>query len=726
MYKPHLLATILCCLAATPCLGQQVADTGQLSAEALAAATDLTLNGTLTTEGNSDFRKLRDLCHNLRHLDLSRARCSHIPRNAFHSRHGLETISLPAQVETIGTQAFYACTALREVTLPAGLRHVEASAFARCEALTDLTIEGTPEVGDFAFMGVSSLRSLTLRSAVPPRLSPTAFSGIDVRKVKLHLPPGATEAYRRAEGWQRFFGEGKAEVAVCNPTACLMPAPATLVMNPEAPALHVASRWIITAPKTLDNEKAIARQMLDRRLTGLKRKGQTRLTLALDTIEGGTEAYSLHIDAEGVTIKGCDAAGVFYGLMTLDQLLRGNGAELPCASLPALHIDDRPRLPMRELMVDPCRHFIPLDELKAFIPEMARYKLNTLHLHLSDDQAWRVEIKAYPELTEKASFRVGMDDSMAPIGGYYTQQQLKDLVEFAKKYHVELIPEIEMPGHEVAAIHVFPQLTCHAKQLPIRTTCGVSNELLCPGSEFTYRFLGQVFRELAAIFPSPYVHLGGDEAGNPALDCWTECPNCQQLKRKLGITTTDRSDNWRLQEYLFGRIIDTLQTQHSKVPMFWYETDFKHIPEGCVTFAWRHGLTKAALLAARANNAKILLCPGEHCYLDYPMAHGDMPEKNWGMPTTTLKQTYSLDPAWGMDEDFQKNNVLGVAGTLWSECIDTPERIYYQAYPRALALSEAGWSPQAVRSWEGFKLRLAPTLRDMQRRGISFSMEGMR
>lgn len=315
-----------------------------------------------------------------------------------------------------------------------------------------------------------------------------------------------------------------------------------------------------------------------------------------------------------------------------------------------------------------------------------------------------------------------MDDMQVPFSGFYTQEQMKELVAYAAKYHVQIIPEIEMPGHEVAAIHCFPQLTCGAQLVPIRTTCGVSNELLCPGEPFVYEFLGNVFRELAEVFPSPYIHLGGDEAGNPALDCWTNCEKCRALKKKLGITTTDRSENWRLQKYLFDRVIDTLRTRYNKTPMFWYETDFKEIQPGCVTFAWRHGLTKTAIEAAIKNKAKIMLCPGEHCYLDYPMRGGDMPEVNWGMPVTSLQQTYKLDPAWGMDEKFEKENLFGVTGTLWSECINSPERLFYQAYPRAQALAEVGWSLQKNRSWEGFMKRLKPTLTDMERRGISHSM----
>jgi hexosaminidase len=407
--------------------------------------------------------------------------------------------------------------------------------------------------------------------------------------------------------------------------------------------------------------------------------------------------------------------------MTLQQLIGGDATTRACRYLPQLAIHDRPRTRMRELMVDPARIFLPFDDLRALLPEMARYKYNALHLHLVDDQAWRIEIKQYPQLVEKAATRTGMDDMLLPISGYYTQEQMKQLVAEAARYHIDIIPEIEMPGHEVAAIHCFPQLTCGAREVPLRTTCGVSNELLCPGEDFVYEFLGNVFGELAEIFPSRYIHLGGDEAGSPALGCWTDCDKCRTLKRRLGIDGDDRSDNWRLQQYLFDRIIDTLRTRYDKTPMFWYETDFKTIQPGCITFAWRHGLTAAAIDAARSNDARIMLCPGEHCYLDYPMAPGDMPEVNWGMPVTSLQQTYRLDPAWGRGEDFEQRHLFGVAGTLWSECITSTERLYYQAFPRALALAEAGWSPQKVRRWDDFLRRLTPRLRDMQRRGIDFS-----
>ena len=440
------------------------------------------------------------------------------------------------------------------------------------------------------------------------------------------------------------------------------------------------------------------------------------------------EGYSLRVSSKGATIKAKTGKGAFYGMPRFMQLLPAQIESPTKVSgvkwvAQCCDIEDAPRFGYRGFHVDPCRHFMTVENVKKEIDIMSMFKVNTMHFHLTEDQGWRIEIKKYPRLTAEASSRWNMDDMLMPIKGYYTQEQMKEFVAYAAKYHIQVIPEIEMPGHEVAAISVYPELTCHAKQVPIRTTCGVSDELLCPGNEFTYEFLGNVFKELADIFPSPYIHLGGDEAGNPALDCWTSCPKCQALKKKLGITTTDRSENWRLQGYLFDHIIDMLKTKYHKTPMFWYETDFKKIQPGCITFAWRVGLTKEALDAAIRNNARVMLCPGEHCYLDYPMAKGDMPEVNWGMPTTTLKNTYDLDPSWGMGDEFEKNNLFGVAGTLWSECINTPERIYYQAYPRALALAEVGWSQGKNRSWNGFLHRLKPTLNDMMRRGITFSLE---
>ena len=599
-------------LLASSMSAQTIANMKDLNAEKKSAAINLKLTGTLTTTKNSDFRQLRDLCWQLRNLDLSEATCPVLPKNAFHSRHHLQHIILPNQLQEIGTQAFFACDNLQEVVIPKSVTKVGAAAFSGCKSLKTITIEGAPEIGEFAFANLEGVQVIRVNSHIPPKAAATAFSGVNMRGVKLVMPRGSEKAYRKAQGWKAFFGEVKQAREVCNPEACLIPVPMDLKVKAKAAPLQVAGNWKIVADEGLANEREHADRILKER--NAQQKGaQLTMTLAIDPTLTDAEAYTLEVQQKGVVIKGKTAAGVFYGLMTFDQLLRGNASKLGCDAIPQLALKDQPRTHVRELMVDPCRIFIPYEELKAFVPEMARYKLNMLHLHLVDDQAWTIEIKKYPRLTAEASSRWGMDDMLMPIKGYYTQEQMRDFVAYCAKYHIQVVPEIEMPGHEVAAISVYPELTCQGVRKPIRTTCGVSDELLCAGNEFTYEFLGNVFKELADVFPSEYIHLGGDEAGNPALDCWTNCPKCQALKKKLGITSTDRSENWKLQGYLFDRVIDLLRTQYHKTPMFWYETDFKKIQPGCVTFAWRAGLTKEALVAAVENNARILLCPGEHC-----------------------------------------------------------------------------------------------------------------
>lgn len=704
---------------------QTVAKMSDMKPETKAMAVSLKLTGELTTEGNSDYRQLRDLCFQLRDLDLSDANSTVLPKNAFHSRHQLEHVRLPKILKKIESQAFFACDKLQEITIPASVTSIGEAAFSGCKGLESVVIEGTPVLGEYAFARLEGLKTVKVNSKVPPRADVSTFYGINRSQVKLIVPKGAEAAYKKAPGWSRFFAEPKTAKEVSDPSMCLAPYPMEMNVMKGAKGVDMQTAWNIVAAEGLQNEQDQARRMLKERIGNIVNSRQRGivLNLSLDQSLTDNEAYTLAVDAKGVTIKGKTAQGVFWGLMTLDQILRGSGNKECVDIIPQLTIKDAPRTHVRELMVDPARTFIPFDDLKAFIPEMARYKLNALHLHLVDDQAWRIEIKKYPQLTEQASSRWGQDDMLAPYKGYYTQEQMRELVKYAATYHVEIVPEIEMPGHEVAAISVFPELTCHQRQVPVRTTCGVSNELLCPGNDFTYEFLGNVFKEITDIFPSKYIHLGGDEAGNPALDCWTDCPKCKALKRKLGIPSTDRSENWKLQGYLFDRIIELLRDTYHKTPMFWYESDFKEIQPGCVTFAWRSGQTKEALDAAVRNNARIMLCPGEHCYFDYPMAKGDMPEVNWGMPVTSLKDAYALDPAWGMGAEFEKNNLFGVAGTLWSECINTPERISYQAYPRAIALAEVGWSTANVRSWDGFVKRLKPTMKDMMRRGVTASLE---
>ncbi|RKV76413.1 MAG: beta-hexosaminidase, partial [Alloprevotella sp.] len=552
-------------------LSQGSATTAQvrlLPAELKAGLKTLVLTGTLSSDRNGDFRQIRDLCPNIEVLDLSAATCTEIPDNAFLGHRGLRKVVLPNGVKRIGRQAFFNCKNLQEVVLPSAVEIIE----------------------DGAFNGCTALRKLDTSRATLRNVGFAAFEGVPTAQ----LPQPTFDLWAKAA--QEKYS--------------LIPYPAQLEVQ-QGKALDVSRIGKIEAAPELANEAAYARRILRERAGINVLRGSAKVQLLLDATVQNAEGYELTANKKGIVIKGSTPAGVFYGLTTLDQLLTAQPK-----TLEPVKIVDAPRTRVRELMVDPVRTFIPFAELKRMVTEMARYKYNALHLHLVDDQAWRIEIKKYPRLVAESSLRPAMDDMQYTSPGFYTQDEMRELVAFAAKHHIMVIPEIEMPGHEVAAIHAYPQLTVGNKKVDVRTTSGVSNNLLNPASEFTYQFLFDVFDELATVFPAPYVHLGGDEAGNPPLDDWTTDSACIALKEKLGITTRDRSENWKLQKYLFDRVITHLRDKLGKTPMFWYETDFKEIQPGCVTFAWRHGLTKTAIDAARANKAKIMLCPGEHCYLD--------------------------------------------------------------------------------------------------------------
>lgn len=676
--------------------------------ETLAQARSISLTGEMAStapwsnRGGTDWRQLRDVSWQVSHVDLSSAQADVVPANAMHSRHHLQSIVLPRMVREIGTQAFFACDSLEEIVIPASVQHIGQSAFSQCRRLQRVVFEGAPRVDDYAFAGCPDLKDIVVRKGRP------AFSVLAF------------------EGTRPIFDDEYLELDTLSAIPALVPQPVKCVALPLDPLMWESVRRI-AAPKELGFERSYLEQLLRENTAYCPEnspKAPFEVKLLVDASLSDAEAYILHADEASLTITGGSAAGVWWGIMTLRQLLLdSNGSHMRRYSLPAVHIEDQPRMHIRELMVDPSRTFIPMAELRKLVPLMAQYKFNAMHLHLSDDQSWRMEVKKYPLLTQKASLRAGMDDMLQPDPGYYTQKEMKEFVRYAAKYHVMVIPELEMPGHEGAAIHAYPQLTCGQKQIPMRTVCGVSNDLLCPASDFTFQFLTDVLREYKKIFPAPYVHLGGDEAGWPPLGNWTQCNDCQNLKQQLGITPVDRrEDNWRLQKHLFDRVIGVLRDDLGKTPMYWYEPDFKEIQPGCVTFAWRGGQTDMAIESAQKNGVKVMLCPGDHCYFDYPMYKGDMPEVNWGMPVLSLKDSYALDPAWGHDEAFEKETIFGVAGTLWGESINTPERITYQMFPRSFALAEAGWSPQTVRNYDDFLRRIRPHLKDLQRRGVSVNL----
>ncbi len=746
-------------------------DVRSLSQEVKDTVTALRLTGTLTSEGNSDFRQLREVCGRLSVLDMSAAQVEEIPSNAFFAAVQLKNVTLPTQLKRIGRYAFFRCTSLSgTLVVPEGVEEICEGAFLGCNKLKQLQLPHTlKHIGPWAFSRLLELRDtlyipegvrtigrgafylsfripaidlpasldtiaaeafaksvwlskIRIHATTPPVVSPSAFRDNVYTSATLEVPAGSEAAYREHPVWGRFFNAGAPTDLTPADELALIPYPAK-VERREGAAIVWKNLPLLSGAGMFANEYDQLAEVLEEYTDYERPKGAHVFMPCLDIDKSlDAEAYVLDIDERGLRITGGSSAGIFYGIMTLRQLLISSAGENGiCRATRPIHIEDQPRLAVRELMIDPARTFIPITGIQDIIREMAYLKYNTLQLHLCDDQAWRIEIKAYPELTELSSTRPALDDMHSQSKGFYTQSELRDLVAFAQKWHVELVPEIEMPGHQTAAFHALPWLTCDTtKTLPLRTRSGVANELLCAGRESTYQFLGTVLREVCDVFPGPYVHLGGDEAGNPSLGCWTHCHDCQALAHSLGISL-DGKDNWRLQEYMFARIIDTLRTKYGKTPMFWYETDFHNIPQGCVTYAWRHGKTSLAIDAAVRNNARILLCPGEYCYFDYPMEKGDLPDKNWGMHATPLEKVYGFDPTWGKGDAFERGNLFGIAGTLWGECMPATERIRYMAFPRSHALAEIGWSPQSVRNYNDFRHRLSLLLTDLSRRAIPWS-----
>lgn len=433
-----------------------------------------------------------------------------------------------------------------------------------------------------------------------------------------------------------------------------------------------------------------------------------------------SEAYKLDVTAQGIKIEGTSPAGAFYGACTLDELCIDSATGGNAKTIPTLKIKDAPRFEYRGLMMDVARNFQPVENIKKFIVLMARYKFNTLHFHLSDDQGWRIEIKN-PKFKKLMS--VGAQKNK-PDGtrGYYTQKEIKELVKFAEKHHVEIVPEIDMPGHNMGAISAYPELTCEyvrrvnddpalLKQNPkmkieIWNCAGVSEALLCAGKQETYEFYDAVLAELCKLFPSKYFHLGGDEA---PTKCWSKCADCAAHMKKENLKNSQE-----LMAYFFQRNFDAM-AKAGKTALYWYELDVPKYPKNAVMYSWRMGLTPRTIDRALKEGYKVICCPGEFAYLDYPQINGD-PNHGW-MPVVTLERCYQFDPGYGRPADQQKY-ILGCEGTLWAEHLVELDQITYQAFPRALAVAEAGWTQMERRSWESFKKRAKPVIQNLNKQGV--------
>ena len=432
------------------------------------------------------------------------------------------------------------------------------------------------------------------------------------------------------------------------------------------------------------------------------------------------ESYSLKVGRKNITIKG-SRSGIYYALKTLDQILIGDIENSANGIISAIEIEDSPRYSYRAVMLDPARHFIPVKDIKFFIDQMAKYKYNTLQLHLTDDQGWRIEIKSHPALTKVGAFRNPRGGDNGPDNGYYTQEQIKELVNYAAARNIEIIPELDIPGHSVAILAAYPQLGCAFRHNDKKDLGNTTNMMICAHSEEAYSVYEDIINEVAQIFPSKYIHLGGDEAA--VKENWAKCDDCKAMMNEANYSKPSQ-----LMNIFFGRMLDIVRN-NGKEAILWCELDnmwppandylFPY-PQDVTLVTWRNALTPKCIELTRKYGHKLIMAPGEHTYLDYPQWSNDLPEyNNWGMPITTLEQSYKLDPSYNLPTEKQQH-IQGVMATMWAEAIKDINRVNYMFFPRGLAIAEAGWSQMEQRSWESFKQRIQPNLHDLMCSGVSF------
>ena len=435
---------------------------------------------------------------------------------------------------------------------------------------------------------------------------------------------------------------------------------------------------------------------------------------------GATEgAYHLTVSTDGVSITGDTHSGTFYGIQTLIQLLptspfmstAGGPAIRPAGSsagpssargftIPAVSIEDYPRFAWRGLHLDAGRHFFPVEFVKKYIDYIAMHKMNYFHWHLTEDQGWRIEIKKYPLLTEVGACRSGTiighapgtgDDSI-PYCGYYTQDQIRDVVKYAAARYVTIIPEIELPGHSSAALTAYPWLGCTGGPYHVQHGFGVFKDVFCAGNDSVFHFLEDVMDEVMALFPAKYIHIGGDECPK---DSWKACPKCQQRIKDLGL-----KDEEGLQSYFVQRIEKYINSKGKQI-IGWDEILEGGIAPNATIMSWRG--EKGGIEAAKQHH-DVIMTPGDFVYFDHSQTRNDDSLTIGGY--LPLEKVYSYEPVPKELSADESHYVLGAQANLWSEYMSNPRKVEYMLFPRLSALSEVLWSPKAARNWKDFEQRL--------------------
>jgi hexosaminidase len=445
----------------------------------------------------------------------------------------------------------------------------------------------------------------------------------------------------------------------------------------------------------------------------MEESGENPIIMVLEDklAELGAEGYELHVTRNRIDLKAYKAAGLFYGIQTLVQLLppeifHGHSHHQGKWTIPAVYIYDKPEYSWRGMHLDVSRHFFPVEFIYRYIDLIAMHKMNVFHWHLTDDNGWRIEIEKYPLLTEISAWRVDREDQPwrevtppekgeeATYGGYYTQQEIKDVVEYARKRHITVIPEIEMPGHTSEVFAAYPQLSCRGEKLYVQPGSYWPNlDIFCAGNDSVFVFLEDVLTEVIELFPSEYVHIGGDEADKTR---WRACKKCQRRIKDEGLANEDE-----LQSYFIKRIEKFLNEKGKKL-IGWDEILEGGLAPDATVMSWR-GFEGGIEAAEQGHD--VIMCPVSHCYFDYYQANPEFEPVAIG-GFTTLKKVYSFEPTPTALKEKGAEHVLGGQGNVWTEFIATPEHAEYMALPRMTALAEVLWTADDQRCWDDFNKRL--------------------
>ncbi len=407
------------------------------------------------------------------------------------------------------------------------------------------------------------------------------------------------------------------------------------------------------------------------------------------------EAYRLDITPDQIKITG-GPPGWVRGAAALTMLLESDG-------WPACEIEDEPQFAWRGMHLDVSRHFYPIRLVKRLIDLIALHRMNTFHWHLTDDQGWRIAIDAFPQLAQISAWR---DRDGETYGGFYTSEDVKEILAYAEERKIQVVPEIEMPGHALAALSAFPDLSCTGGHFRVSNTCGIFDDVYCAGKESTFAFLEKVLSEVCSLFPGPYIHVGGDECPKTR---WKSCPDCQNRMREQGLKNENELQSWFVSR--MGRFLQS----HGKCMIGWDEILEGGLPPTAVVMSWQ-GI-KGGIEAARLGH-DVIMSPTSHCYFDYRQSTEQEEPGNLGI--IPLETVYGYDPVPEELDAEAASRVLGVQANIWTERMPTWKLLEYMTLPRLCALAEVAWVPSEDKCWDGFQSRLDHHLHFLKEMGYTY------